>query len=403
MMAENIRLSAEQRSNITDILTAHAQLKHFTTLGTDLPAIQGKVKVIEAVLCLVEEGHLDLSKFTSWLALHQINGNNQFYIFELNEHSITEASMMSIQTVVSDITMINKATLDKTVLINFVHDHSKQRGVFTFLSPAEVFKKVKINEVTQQTVVEKQLYYAHVIVDYGLNNIVISINPTANLIAVDKTSKDKNGFEPIAYHYLLAVKDIIGQFTIKTSRWIPEALDLLAEEATFHNNPEITAEYMKAVPLIDETVARLLENFALDDPSDFAYVSEELKQAFENILIDKYGVIKDTIDSYRVFELKGDQTNSFVYVGAKTSYLNEGRAAKVAKATRSNADLTLLGIECTVNKEMYRFYISSGPDYYLIKSNTNKFTYEEVIHNVVIKLDQYKRQIQSRAISASTD
>ncbi|MBP2646198.1 MAG: hypothetical protein H6Q75_1638 [Firmicutes bacterium] len=399
-------LTKSQRESITSLLQIHTQLKHFKTLSEELAKGFGKGKVIESVLNLVDEGKIELEEFKAWLSLHQLNGNNHFYVYELRTHSVTEGMLRNLESqiknIISDITEYSIENLQGTILVNFVLEEDRKRGVFTFLSPAAVMKKIKIGDMVQ-AIPEKQVYYANVIVDYGLNNIVISINPTANMISVDNVSKNKNGFEPIAEYYLTKMRDFIGEFSIKTPGWITQALDLLAEEGTHHNNPEVTAEYMKAIPYIEEVVADLLSNFELDDPSAFAYVSEEVKLAFESILIDKYGVNEEASCSYRVFELKGDQVNSFVYVGAKNGSLNEGRAAKVAKATRANADLTQLGIECNRNNETYRFYISSCADYYLIKSNTTKFTNEEVIRDVIVKLVEYREQIQSSAIGAQTD
>ncbi|MBP2644295.1 MAG: hypothetical protein H6Q67_2182 [Firmicutes bacterium] len=395
-----------QRDNIKYLLQTHTQIKHFKTLPDDFAKGIGKGQVIENVLNSVDEGKIDFEEFKSWLALHQINGNNSFYVYELRTHTVTEGMLRNLQTYIGsityDITGCSVDNLKETVLVNFFLNVEEKRGIFTFLSPATVMKKVRMDN-TVQYIPEKQIYYANVIVDYGLGWLIVSINPTTNMISVDNNEKNKNGFEPIANYYLVKMRDIIGEFTIKTPNWVPQALDLLAEEGTHHNNPEITAEYMKAIPCIEDTVVQLLSDFELDDPSALAYVSEEFKLAFESVLIDKYGVNEEATCSFRVFELKGDQHNSVVYVGAKVGSLNEGRVAKVAKATRANADLTQLGIEYNRENDTYRFYISLCDDYYLIKSNSTKFTNEGVIRDVIIKLGEYKEQIQSIAIGKSTD
>lgn len=391
---EEIKLTENQRDNIINILQTHAQKKHFEKFGFQK---RGKVDLIDDVINMFNADELSIDQLREWLALHQLDGNNQFFVFELNTHTITAGLIENLalkkSKLCKDITLYNASNLNEAMLVNIYHDASNKRGIFTYIAPAQVLKRIPVDRYNQQTSVEPHLYYASVIVDYGLNNIVISINPTSNLVSVDGVTHQR-GFENISYHFLLKVQQVVGSFTIRTPIWISHALDLLAEEGTHHNNPEISNIYTRATPIIDEIVTKLLSTFGLEDPAEYAYVSEELSQAFENILIDKYGVQNEDDSSYKVFELKGDQVDSFVYVGSKSNTLNSGRVAKVAKATRNNSDLTLVGLERTIDKEIYRFYLMSGPDYYLIKNNSNKFVREEVVRDVILKLESYRRQIR---------
>lgn len=360
---------------------------------------------IENIINGVEKGEIPLKEFKGWLATHQLSGNNYFFVFELNKHNFSKEFMINFEfqgkTLTKDIFDYNEDNLQEATLVNIYHDENNGRGILTYICPAEVMKKEKLDGFTQSRPV-KHLYFANVIVDYCLGYIVVAINPTANLISVNGVSKDKTGFTPIAYDVFMKARSVLGTFTYTASKWIPEALNQLADEATYHNNPQITEDYILAEPIIEEAVSNLLTQFDLNNPPEFAYVCEEFKQAFENILIDKHG-LGEEIDTYKVFEQKGDQVNSFVYVGSKVSYLNEGKVAKVAKATRCNSDLTLLGIEYTANNERYRFYVASGEDHYVIKGSSTKFTKEEVIRDVIKKLDEYRRQIRDTSFSLRED
>mgnify|MGYP000422233567 CR=1 FL=1 len=394
-------LSDDQKANLLSLIETHTQIKHFDRLNLQKIGSLRKNHIVNILLSMIEDKKITLDRLRSWLSLHQLDGNNHNFVFELKNSPFNKAffEALSAEKETEDILKFNETNLLNSRLVNFQHDTSQKRAIFTYISPAEVIKRVPMESSGTQSILSKQIYFANIIIDYGYNVVIISINPTANLVSVDGTEKSRGtGFEPIANFYLNKIKEVVGSFHIKVPEWLPNALYLFAEDATYHHNDKISTELNKAIPKIEAMVNNLLDEFGLTDQSAISYVNEEFQQAFENVLIDKYGVAQDyKKNNYAVFEQKGDQVDAIISVGCKTtnSDLTIGRAAKVAKATRSNSDITSLGIEYMLDDVFYRVYVDSGKDYYLIRNKTMKFTGEVVIRNVVKQLTQYKNKIQS--------
>lgn len=398
-----MEVTKEQQANIENILKVHTQNKHFFKLNESLKITNTKVKLIADMFELLKNDTIKEKDFIDWLSLHQLDGNNYFFVYEISSKHLTKEFFEDFfdnidSSIINNIIDCTIESVKNTLLVNTYNDVNFNRAIFTFISPAKVLSKEKLDNGSVQDVLQSQLYYANVIIDYKNNLAIISINPTTKLVQVDGEDK-KNGFSTIADLYLKRIKDVIGQFFVRSQYIIPSVLHKLAEEATYHNNPLIEEKLTLAIPKIEKVVSGLLEEFEVEEQAANYYLNGEFQQAFENILIDKYGIECDSQNGYKVFEQKGDKLGSFVYVGCKTDDTNlmSGRLAKVAKATRNNSDITLLGIEYTCENEKFRFYVDCKDDCYLIKSKSIRFTREEVIHDVIEKIEFYKREIQSES------
>lgn len=393
----NVVLTNEQEQNIRELLGAHSQRKHLLTLCEkyNFKNRFGKLNIIDELIAKIKNGAIPYNEFKKWLALHQIDGNNCFYVYELDEHNFVELSPYlesKSHEFTSDITLMNKDNIHCTQLVDINIDRIENLLIFSFISPAKVLKKELIADDTRQDVLVTQLYYANVIVNLSSSQIIVSINPTANLMEVCGVYKErKTYFEPIAEHFLNELREI-ASFTTRDPRWVYSALFHFAEEGTYHNNPHIAKELQERSEEIDLFVKDILTKTNMDDPASIFYLQEETKQAFENLLIDKYGVNAQD-NSYKIFEQKGDQVDAYVHVGSRTSYLDEGNAAKVAKATRSYSDVTVLGVEKMVDSTAFRFVISKGKNYYLIKSHGTKFAEVRMVYELIGKINSYKEKI----------
>lgn len=403
---ESMILSLEQINNIENLLQTHLQYKHINKAIEQFGLNRNnKSGFIDELLEKVTLGNIPLKEFYDWLTIHQIDGNNYFFVFELNEHDITPELLSNLETnsdrLSKNIADINIENLTDTELTAIRFNQEDLRAVFTYISPASIIRREKDGNNTI-AITEIVTYWSHVIVDLKKQQITVVINPTANLVAVRGIEKNRRTyFEPIANHYLSELQKNLN-FTIKKSDWVDEALYLLAEEGTYHNNPRINIELNKYSKRLDSFAEEMLIDAQILDQASLEYFQDEMKQVFENLLIDKYGVIS-TEDQFRVFKQVGDNTDTVVYVSSRTSNLQEGRAAKVAKATRTLSDVSILGVEREKDGKIYRLLISKQTDGFLVKNLTSRFTEEVVISDVISKINTYRGKIQSdsRDIAAS--
>lgn len=395
-------LSDHKKENLLSLIEIHTQIKHFNTLHPDLTVSKRrKAEILRILLEKLENQEISYEQFYSWLALHQLDGNNCFFVYEMTKPMFSkdyfDKLIPSLLPNVRDILEYNANDLCESTLVNMLHDVAQKRAIFTYISPANILKKIQGEDGVSQKAF-KQIYYANIIINYDHNIIIVSINPTAHLEDVEGVEKGRE-FSQIASFYLKKIKSLVGEFYIRVPTWIPDALNRLAKEATYHNNEEIENKLNEATPIVEEMVSKLTEKYGLNDQALVYYMTEEFLLTFENALVDKYGVKDKGEESYSVFEQKGDQVNTLITIScnSETSDLKHGRVAKVAKATRNNSEITQLGLITTINNERYRFYIKNGEDYFLIKSKSIKFTKEEVIRNVIERLEFYRKEIQSES------
>lgn len=291
---------------------------------------------------------------------------------------------------VTDITLINKESIDKTELIYLEYTEGTNRVCMGFVSPSQVLNKITQNGV-QINKVEKSLYFTTVYIDFKLEQIIVSLHPAKEVINVNGIDISGRDYVKVVNGLLNNIVASIINFEIEScDAWIYDALVKFADEATSHNNPIVSQKCLSFSKKIDTIIEELLAEAGVTTQSNIQYMQEEVSILFENVMIEEHGVV-ECEDEYEVFAQDGDQVNSYVKVGTRTSSLKGGRTAAIAKSTRNSSDINLLGVKKKFGERIYRFLISvESKDYYVIKPDTSIFVKEEVIYDVIRKVCSYK-------------
>ncbi|WCM70067.1 hypothetical protein LZD60_16220 [Clostridium perfringens] len=239
--------------------------------------------------------------------------------------------------------------------------------------------------------IEKSLYFTTVYIDFTLEQIIVSLHPISEVISVNGIEIPGRDYAKVAKGVLNDILSSIINFQIENcDMWIYDSLVKFADEATSHNNPIVSQKCASFSEKIDIIINNLLSEAGVKTQSNIQYMKEEVSILFENVMIEEHGII-ECDDEYEVFAQDGDQVNSYVKVGTKTSSLKGGRTAAIAKSTRNNSDINLLGVKKKFGERIYRFLISvESKNYYVIRTDTSIFVKEEVIYDVIRKVRSYK-------------
>lgn len=383
-------IEKEIRNNILDILINFAQMKHldyFKELGIKR---KRKVDTIEALLEYVNLNEDMMDDFKDWLKTLTMDGYNNYYVFDFKgQIGKTKEEILSQR--INDITLVNKENIEETKLIYLNYSEDEKKISARYVSPATVIKHYN-DDGNPQISIEKALYFANLYVDIERNQIIVSIHPTKDISTIENTSVSYREYKKVVENYLNKAKVLFGiDEIIECKGWIYKALSKFAEEASHHNNPDITVRCTQTSKKIDNFVDELLNESGISTHASKQYMKDEINILFENILAEEYGVI-ETDGSYSVYSQNGEGVNSFVKVGSRTSALKVGRESAIAKSSRNNSDLALLGVMKKIDGNMRRFVIEveEGAEDYIIKTDTSIFMEEKVIYDVIRKVSSYK-------------
>ena len=384
-------INKEIRNNILDILVNFAQMKHldyFKELGIKK---KRKRDTINALLDYLGSNEDIMDEFKEWLQTLTMDGYNSYYVFDFNGNLRKNKEEILNQSI-TDITLVNKENIKETKLIYLNYKEDKQKIIARYVSPADVVKYYYDDDGNQQIKIEKSLYFANIYVDIERNQIIVAIHPTKDISNIEKMPVSYREYKQVAVNYLNKATELFGiDEIVDCKEWIYKALNSFAEEASHHNNPDITAKCTEASNKIDNFVELLLNESGIATSASKQYMKEEINILFENILAEEYGVI-EIDDSYSLCSQNGEGVNSFVKVGSKTSALKVGRESAIAKSSRNNSDLALLCVMKQIDGNMRRFVIEveENAENYIVKTDTSIYIEEKVIYDVIRKVSSYK-------------
>lgn len=388
-------LDTERRENSLKFMNRYVQKKQLLKIINKWK-VKNQTKLSDMyneILNAVQLNIISIEEFRSWLSKNQIDGNNYHFVYDVNFQNITEEllhnTIVNFEKISTKLFDVNEEILKTTKLIYAFR--KKHKYVLSFIAPGQISQKVKKLDGTIRFENIDILYPAFVEFDFQNKNVIVVLNPTSNLLHVDGKQKGKyHSFSPIADLYLEKCRDILGSFYVEKPRWITEALYSLAEEVSYHNNPEIEDRSIKMQEKIKEFAKDTLEESDITDIALIDSFASTIQDDFILALQEEFGVIKaDT--KYQVYSQKTDQATTSIALESKGRFLDAGNAGKIAKQSRQDSDLVTLGLEVNFSDEKkYRFSIEDGKDHILIKTN-NIFTEEEVVQeDVLSKLRQYK-------------
>jgi len=363
----------------------HTAVFQETLLGTDLP-----MRALE-----------------EWLSLHQIDGNNYTFVYNLQEDydrtGLAELYMNREERIDLKLWDINPENdsedldkvmpnLDDIKLIGVHRNDEKGTYTISFVAPCEVTG----SGFDGATRVYKKLFFTHCVFIDGSKDIKVIFNPTSNLLNVNGTKKGKNhDWTPIANMFFSKVKEYIGSVYIYAPNWIPRALYQFAEDVSFHHNDEITAASFNAEEKIEEFSEKLLNDANIDinkEPALLTRLIQDIQLSFEAQLLEIHGTNEEE-NKFTVFKQRSDGFTHVISVESTQEGLL-GSGAQAAKRSRQDGSIELLGINYKGNDRMYKFLVEQGTEAYLIRG-TNTFIEEEVVDIVIGKLNEYREQIQS--------
>lgn len=380
----------DRQCNVKDILINFAQMKHlehFKSLGI---IKRRKEDTINELINYVRDNNSIYEEFKIWLSKLTMDGYNSYYIFNYKNLDRKSSEKILSTLIVKDITLINKENITKTELIYLDCGIDTNRVCMRFVSPSEKLNKINQNGI-QMNQIEKSLYFTTVYIDFTLEQIIVSLHPISEVISVNGIEIPGRDYAKVAKGVLNDILSSIINFQIENcDMWIYDSLVKFADEATSHNNPIVSQKCASFSEKIDIIINNLLSEAGVKNQSNIQYMKEEVSILFENVMIEEHGII-ECDDEYEVFAQDGDQVNSYVKVGTKTSSLKGGRTAAIAKSTRNNSDINLLGVKKKFGERIYRFLISvESKNYYVIRTDTSIFVKEEVIYDVIRKVRSYK-------------
>ncbi|MDA1547930.1 hypothetical protein [Bacillus cereus group sp. TH253LC] len=347
------------------------------------------------------------SFFEEWLALHQIDGNNYTYVYNLQE-SINKEKLDNLYSNRKNLVgmklweinpeneseNINEVmpNLNDITLTGIHRNELNGSYVFSFVSPCEVSgaKQDGSNRIY------KKIFFSHFVCFDDAKDCKIIFNPTSNLLNVNGVKKDKrHDWTPIANMIFEKVQEYIGTIYIKAPTWIPQALYELAEDVTSHNNPTITAASFNAQSKIVDFATNLLKEAEVDTDNEPALVNrliQDIQLSFEVQLLENYGPSEEE-NSFTIFKQRSDGVTHIISVESTEDGFTSGPAAQAARRSRQDGDIDLLGVNLKKGDRVHKFLVEQGTDAYLIRG-TNTFIEEEVVNIVIRRLNQYREQIQ---------
>jgi hypothetical protein len=403
--------------NIFKFLDMYTQYRHYQLIfdKLKLPRKTSREEMAKVLFeAVTDTGFLGSvmseNAFEEWLSLHQIDGNNYTFVYNLDEKPseglldnlfVNRKSLIKIK--LSEINPENESenlievmpNLTEITLIGLHRNEAMGSYIFSFVSPCEVTG----TRADGSNRIYKKMFFAHCVLFDNSNDCKIIFNPTSNLLNVNGIKKEKRfDWTPIANMFFEKVKDYIGDVYINSPRWIPEALFQLAEDATSHKNPEISAASFNAQDSIEDFATELLKFSGIDTDNEPALLNrfiQDIQFSFEAQLVEKLG-FNEGENSITIFKQRSDGVTHIISVESTEEGFRSGSAAQAAKRSRQDGDIDLLGVNLKTNDRMYKFLVEQGTDAYLIRG-TNTFIEEEVVNIVIRRLNEYRKQIQASA------
>ena len=381
----------EIKNNMKEILINFAQMKHLDYFQDRGLRKRRKDETIDAVVNYAENNVKDIPEINEWLSKMTIDGYNSYYVFNYSEEWSKNLEEILNEDIVNIIS-VNKDNINESSLIYLKYEECKNRIVARYVSPAQKVIYEEYDGVRQPQVINA-LYFATIFIYLETKQIVISIHPTKDITKIGPvtSSQAKNFYSEVARYYLNIAKGLIGiNNIINCDNWIYSALKSFAEEASNHNNPDISLACVAAAKKIDDFVEEILAYSGVKTEANKQSMKEEVNILFENILREEFGII-DLEDSDSIFWQNGDKVDSSVKIQSKTSTLKAGRESAMAKSYRNNAPIELLGVSKQTEGKNNKFLIQvESQDCYIVKNETAIFIKEKVIYDVIKKLSTYK-------------
>ncbi|QGH35154.1 hypothetical protein GI584_14355 [Gracilibacillus salitolerans] len=399
--------------NIFKILGKYTQLKHYNSIFETLNIKKSNSREKMAnILCEKATSNgffgpeLPEPVIKEWLNLHQIDGNNYTFVYNLQEN-LPEGLLYNLYANRENYTQINlwdinpdnesedlsivMPKLNDILLTGIYQDKSNDSYTFSFVAPSVISG----SRIDGSTRLYKKLFFCHCVFYNSSKNVKVVLNPSANLHNVNGVKKNRYDWTPIANMIFNKAKDYVGQALIYAPKWIPEALYKFAEQATNHNNPQITEASFKAQESIEEFSNELLKVANIDvdqEPALHNRLIQDIQFSYEAQLMEIHKTDEEDGEEVTIFKQRSDGISHIISVESTEEGFRSGAAAQAARRSRQDGLIDLLGVSLKTNDRAYKFLVEQGIDAYLIRG-TNTFVEERVVNIVIDRLNKYREEI----------
>ena len=325
-------LSIMNNSNTTYVLDKFTQLKHYRKLfqslgwGQKLTREGMKATLMEAI----RTERVSKEDFADWFALHQIDGNNYSFVYNLS----TKPNPEMLQIVFGRRSQLVKplwnftvdpadadhgSVLSDIVLIGIHRKEGRGRYIFSFVAPSVVSKQ---HDSVIETV--PQMFFAHAVLFDDSSDLKMVLNPTSRLESVNgKTITGRQKWMKIADMFFFQLEALLdGTLELTKPAWLPVALHRLADDFSGHDNPEISEKWLTASEKIRRLAKDLFSNIGLDSDVDIALFErfvQDVQGSLEAQLIEKYGAM--TQGEFGVFRQRSDGVSHIIDVESRETVL----------------------------------------------------------------------------------
>ncbi|MFB4471731.1 hypothetical protein ACDI16_02035 [Oceanobacillus caeni] len=333
---------------------------------------------------------IDFDFFLKSICQVDLEGNNTLFVYEPDDPTVfsdirkKEVEALSKQKKIN-IYDINVSDLDDIALVNVEEDYDQL--IFSFVAPSFIVKEKSVNSIPD---VEKDLYFAYIILDFKNEHIVLSMHPTHNLYSICGVRK-KRDFDSLANHFINYFKKEYFTFNYSDPEWIVDAISEITEDHYDHNNPIITK---KMVEFEKEQLQKVVNAFAeLEEtfksgPANLR-ITKSIREQYELHLIGKYGSVpKDT--PFKIFLNESGKGITSFKADSRGTALNFADSYEIVKKMVENADISSIGITYVHNGNQYHYKLFKEPTYYSLKRVTTAVTKKEIVDNVLCQLKKYQ-------------
>ncbi|KEF40470.1 hypothetical protein M670_00496 [Schinkia azotoformans MEV2011] len=343
---------------------------------------------------------IDFDYFCSWLSQLNIHGHNTLFIYEADNPTIfkknnTNALYKDWSDKIVNIYDISPDNLQDLKFVNVEKNDDRNQVIFTMAAPAYIEQPQSPGNIGIPKLT-KDVYLAYIIIDFELEQIILSMYPTPNLHSIMgiKRKMDMDNLAPLFINFFR--KNVI-KFNFSDPDWIIDTLCDITEEYYHHNNPIIDKKLQEFESgLLND----LYDKFSskepgLTNPAQQTRIKQNLRKLYEYELIAKYGRV-DKCSPFAVFLHQSDKAGITFRATSKGKPLSFADSHEIVKKMIENADISTLGITYVSNEKNYPYKVSKTANYYSLKRITAAVTEKEIVDDVLRKLKQYKYGEETR-------
>ena len=343
-------------------------------------------------------------RWTSQLFLHSANS---IFVYEPKNFNLlkgirTKKKIEEIEKQLKFIFDIDPLNTNSFDLVDIMEINNQNQLLFSFVCPSVIMKS---NDVDNEPVFEKDVFFSYIWLDFDLEQLVISIPPHPKTYSINGQIIKRNELEKIAKQVLDHFDTHICKMEYLTQDWIVKVLKEINEEYFDHNNPLITRKLDSFVAdQLDTAIKKLLE-FDAKINNDLAKhrVRKKVTEIMENELIIGYGQIpRKTTFSIFLQVVDRGLTQFSAHNGGNDFNFADSR--EILKKMIENANISAIGLNFHSENKKVPYKISKSDQFFALKRLSSGTTEKEIVDNVLLELNKYKQRIESEnPISKATE